>query len=155
MAEPKQFRGCQNVAAAAAMTLFACLTMGCSPKYGKAEGTRVLAGSYTLNFRNNCAYGPVEYDKLILHSDGRLEQHLKLRDGTPLDSERGHWEFYPPSNVFLEEHWDFHFDADQKQPKRGNYSLIVEFISKEPPIIVVDPDDNCFYEKSGKPDAGL
>jgi len=148
MAGPNQFRGFQNVAVVAAVTLFACLTTGCSPKYGKAEGTRVLAGSYTLNFRNNCTYGPVEYDKLILHSDGRLEQHLKLQDGTLLDSERGHWEFDPPSNVFLEERWDFHFRPIQKQPERGSDGLVVEFFSKEPPIIVIDPDDNCFYEQT-------
>jgi len=120
---------------------------GCSPKYDKANGTRILSGSYRLNSTNNCTYGPVDSDVLVLHPDGRLEQHVRLKDGRKFDSEQGRWEFSPPSNVWLDDRWDFHFENTRKDPEKGSYSLTVEFFSKEPPVIVVDPDDNCFYER--------
>src|SRR5262245_2373048 len=104
--------------------------VGCSLKYGKEDGTRLLAGSYRLITTNSCTYGPVDSDRLTLFTNGRLEQHVVLRDGRRFDSEQGRWEFFPPSNVFLEDRWDYHFEANQKEPEKGFYSLVVEFPSK-------------------------
>jgi hypothetical protein len=130
-----------------AMQLF--FLVGCTPNYGARESTRVLAGKYRLVTTNNCSYGPVESDVLILHPGGRLEQHLTLKYGHKFDVEQGHWEFSPPSNVRLERRWDYYF-APKKGPEQGAYSLIVEFTRNDPPVMVVHPDDNCFYEQVPK-----
>ena len=123
--------------------LCALLMLGCSRPPTVAEAKRELTGRWILNTKHNCTYGPVESDELLLHEDGRLEQHLKLKDGRVFDSTDGRWSFIPRTNVGLESRWDFR--ADVKQPVKGSESLIVEF--GKDPVIVIDPDSNCFYMK--------
>lgn len=123
--------------------LCALLMLGCGRPPTVVEAKRELTGRWTLNTKHNCTYGPVESDELLLHEDGRLEQHLKLKDGRVFDSTDGRWSFIPRTNVGLESRWDFR--ADVKQPVKGSESLIVEF--GKDPVIVIDPDSNCFYMK--------
>ena len=119
------------------------VVFGCNRPPSEPEAKRELTGRWLLNTKHNCTYGPVESDELLLHEDGRLEQHLKLKDGRAFDSTDGHWSFIPKTNVGLESRWDFR--ADVKEPVKGSESLIVEF-GKET-VIVIDPDSNCFYMK--------
>jgi hypothetical protein len=118
--------------------------LGCNHPPSEAEAKRQLHGRWLLNTEHNCTYGPVESDELLLHEDGRLEQHLKLKDGRVFNSTDGRWSFIPQTNVGLESRWDFRSDA--KEPIKESESLIVEF-GKEP-VIVIDPDSNCFYMKA-------
>jgi hypothetical protein len=110
----------------------------------EAEAKRELRGRWLLHAERDCTYGPVESDELLLHEDGRLEQHLKLKDGRLFNSTDGHWSFIPTTNVGLESRWDFR--SDVKDPIKRSESLVVEF-GKEP-AIVIDPDSNCFYLKA-------
>ena len=119
--------------------------VGCSRNPSQAEAVRELSGHWVLHTERDCTYGPVKSDELRLYPDGRLGQHLTLRDGGKYDSENEHWSFTPPSSVGLESRWDFHFSADAKAPSKESESLIVEFGSE--PVIVIDPDSNCFYSK--------
>ncbi len=81
----------------------------------------------------------IESDKLILHSDGRLEQHLKLLNGKHYDSAHERWEYTPDNGVFL----DRRLTASAGTPELEG--LIVEF--SEPPAILLNPDQDCFYQK--------
>jgi len=121
----------------------AMLLLGCNRPVNEVEAKRQLTGRWLLNTERNCTYGPVESDELLLHQDGRLEQHLKLKDGRVFNSTDGHWSFMPSTNVGLESRWDFRTDV--KSPVKGSESLIVEFGKQ--PVIVIDPDSNCFYMK--------
>ena len=55
----------------------------------------------------------------------------------------GHWSFIPKFNIGLESRWDFR--SGVKGPIKESESLIIEF--GKDPLIVVDPDSNCFYSK--------
>ena len=117
--------------------------IGCNRQPSETEAKRQLTGRWLLDTKHDCAYGPVASDELLLHEDGRLEQHLKLKDGRLFNSTEGHWSFIPKTNVGLESRWDFRTDV--KEPVKGSESLIVEF--GKDPVIVIDPDSNCFYSK--------
>ena len=127
------------------MILAACalLFAGCNHRIDRPEAEKQLTGRWLLNTQRNCTYGPVESDELILHKDGRLEQHLRLKDGRAFKSMDGRWSFIPRTNVGLESRWDFRTNA--ADPVRESDSLVVEF-GREP-VILIDPDSNCFYEK--------
>ena len=96
------------------------LIFGCNRSPTVAESKRELTGHWILNTKHDCTYGPVESDELLLHEDGRLEQHLKLKDGRVFESTDGHWSFIPRTNVGLESRWDFR--ADVKEPVKGSES---------------------------------
>ena len=127
-----------------AVPLVISICLGCNRPVNEAEARRELSGRWLLHTERDCTYGPVESDELLLHEDGRLEQHLKLKDGRVFDSTDGHWSFIPKTNVGLESRWDFR--SDVKDPIKRSESLIVEF-GKEP-AVVIDPDSNCFYLKA-------
>jgi hypothetical protein len=116
---------------------------GCSRPPSEAEAKRQLTGRWLLDTKHDCTYGPVESDELVLHQDGRLEQHVKLKDGRTYESQNEQWSFMPKTNVWLQSRWTFPGDA--KAPYKETQSLIVEF-GKEP-VIVINPDSNCFYSK--------
>lgn len=116
---------------------------GCNRLPNDAEAKRQLTGRWLLHTERNCTYGPIESDELRLHQDGRMEQHLKLKDGRTYDSDNERWSFIPKTNVGLESRWNF--PAQAKVPTKESESLIVEF-GREP-VIVIDPDSNCFYMK--------
>jgi hypothetical protein len=127
------------------ITVLLCglLTIGCNRPPREAEAKQELVGRWLLNTEHNCTYGAVESDELRLYPDGRMEQHLKLRDGRTFDSQNERWSFLPKTNVGLESRWNF--PAKAKAPIKESESLIVEFGKQ--PVIVIDPDSNCFYMK--------
>jgi hypothetical protein len=96
-----------------------------------------------LNTERNCTYGAVESDEPLLLPDGRLEQYLKLKDGRAFQPVSERWSYIPKTNLGLESRWTF--PANTKTPTKESESLIVEF--GKPPLIVIDPDSNCFYMK--------
>jgi len=116
---------------------------GCGRAISDANARRALTGRWLLNTNRNCTYGAVESDELILYEDGKMEQHLRLKDGRKFDSNSEHWSFIPKTNIGLESRWNF--PAGAKAPSKESESLIVEF--SKPPAIVIDPDSNCFYAK--------
>jgi hypothetical protein len=120
-----------------------CFALGCNRPVDEAEARRQLSGRWVLNTERNCTYGAIESDELVLFPDGRMGQHLKLRDGRAFDSTNERWSFMPKTNVGLESRWNF--PADAKAPTKESESLIVEFGRR--PVIVIDPDSNCFYMK--------
>ena len=122
-----------------------CVCAACTPKQRADAARRELIGNWKLNMAHNCAYGPVISDIMQLREDGGLEQSVLLQSGAKLDSDRGHWSFIPPSNVGLESHWSFPQNATA--PVRESTSLIVEFHRSGNPVILINPDSNCFYEK--------
>jgi len=117
--------------------------IGCASRPTETEARRQLSGRWLLDTKHDCNYGPVKSDELLLREDGRLEQHLILKDGRTFDSTNGHWSFIPKSNVGLESRWSFRTEAEG--PVKTSESLIVEF--GKTPVIVIDPDSNCFYWK--------
>jgi len=121
----------------------ACFVLGCNHPSNEAEATKQLSGRWLLNTQRDCSYGPVESDELLLLPDGRLEQHLKLKDGRTFQSTSERWFYSPKTNVDLESRWTY--PADAKTPTKESESLIVEF--GKSPVIVIDPDSNCFYMK--------
>lgn len=123
--------------------LLGLLLFGCNRRPDEATAKQQLTGRWVLNTQRNCTYGPIESDELRLHEHGHMEQHLKLKDGRTYDSENERWSFIPKTNVGLESRWNF--PANSKARTKESESLIVEF-GKEP-VIVIDPDSNCFYMK--------
>ena len=72
-----------------------------------------------------------------------MEQHLKLKDGREFQSASEHWSYIPRSNVGLESRWTFY--ANTQTPTKESESLVVEW--SKPPVILINPDSNCFYMK--------
>ena len=83
--------------------------------------------------------GVLKVDKLILHSDGRLEQHLKFLNAKKFDSAQEHWKYTPDDGILLNQR----LTAPAGTPE--SEGLIVEF--REPPVILLNPDEDCFYQK--------
>jgi hypothetical protein len=115
----------------------------CDTGADPATAARVLPGEYAFRPNNGCTYGPVKSDQLILYPNGTYDQHLRLQDGRSFDSTGQKWVFISRHNIGMESRWDY--PAGAKAPIRESDSLVVEF--SKPPVIVIDPDNNCFYEQ--------
>ena len=89
--------------------------------------------------RHDCQDWGIESDKLILHSDDRLEQHLKFLNGKKFDSAQEHWEYTPNNGISLNRRLTAPAGTLESE------GLIVEF--SEPPVILLNPDEDCFYQK--------
>ena len=108
---------------------------GCNRAPKPEEAHKRLVGQWRLVVKSDCKHWGVDSDTLILHSDGRMEQHLKLLNGKKYDSAQEHWEYSA----------DLHIVLDQRLRVSVPEVLIVEF--SDPPVIVLNPDGNCFYER--------
>ena len=82
-------------------------------------------------------------DRMILHSDGRMEQHAIYGAGKHYDAVDEHWDILTERSVFLDRWLDL---TDNPTGKPTPAGLSVEFT--RPPLILVNPDSNCFYERS-------
>lgn len=103
-----------------------------------------IPGRWILQTQRNCTYGPVKSDELTFHSDGTFDQKLSTFDGKMYQSSVNHWSLLNNSrNIALEARWNLPKGADV--PRRESESLIIE--ATNPPSIVIDPDNNCFYQK--------
>jgi hypothetical protein len=122
------------------LLLIAFAIVGCRRTPNPAVAHRILTGKWSLVIRHDCQDWGIESDILILHSDGRLEQHLKFLNGKKFESAHEHWEYSADNGIFLNRR----LTASAGTPETEG--LIVEF--SEPPVIVLNPDQDCFYQKS-------
>lgn len=116
------------------------------------DARRMLTGHWELRLGNDCKDYGIQSDMLVLHSDGRLEQHFVSSSGARYDASEGHWSYVPDNSVSFDARRNFF----SKQPSTGTIgvsvheTLIVEFGS--PSIILLNPDSDCFYRKIGDRD---
>jgi hypothetical protein len=72
-----------------------------------------------------------------------MEQHLRLLNGKKYDSAQEHWEYFPDHSISLDRR------LSVSNPQNAGTSraevLILEF--SDPPVIVLNPHQNCFYER--------
>jgi hypothetical protein len=89
----------------------------------------------------------VASDKLVLHSDGTLEQHTVSKRGFRYDAPAEKWEYSSETHVQLDSRKDF-FNSQPSNEfvgVRRPEVLIVDF--RTPNIILLNPDQDCFYTK--------
>jgi hypothetical protein len=118
-------------------------TASCRKTPNPGEAHKLLAGNWRLVVKSDCAHWEVDSDTLILHSDGRMEQHLKLLSGKKYDSAHERWEYLPDHSVSLDRRLTVTDPQYAGTPQLE--VLIVEF--SQPPVILLNPHQNCFYER--------
>jgi hypothetical protein len=123
-------------------------TLACKQTPTAEDAHRLLSGKYRLVVRHDCEQWGVDSDTLVLHADGRMEQHLKLRNGKSYDSVQAHWEYIPDHSVSLDRR--LVISDPQNAGMAQLQVLIVEF--SDPPVIVLNPDEDCFYERYSSAD---
>jgi len=134
------FRFC--CAALTLALLWLCLN-ACKKTPGAEQAHRLLVGKWRLVVKSDCEKWGVESDTLVLHSDGRMEQHLNLLNGKKYDSMQGHWEYLPDHSISLDRRLTVSDPQSAGVPQLQ--VLILEFT--DPPAIVLNPSENCFYER--------
>jgi hypothetical protein len=72
-----------------------------------------------------------------------MEQHLKMLNGKSYDSVQEHWEYVADRSISLDRRLTVTDSQYAGIPE--SEVLIVEF--SEPPAIVLNPDQDCFYER--------
>ncbi len=123
------------------------LTISCSRAPSVPEANRLLEGRWELVIGHNCSGYGIKSDVLILHGDGRLEQHFVSIYGQRYDSTDQHWSYLPDRSINL----DMRKNFLTKRPADGTIgvsiheTLLVEF--GKPSVIVLNPDGSCFYRK--------
>jgi hypothetical protein len=122
-----------------AFFLFLTLATGCSEKKSAIS----LVGEWKLQVPKGCNYGDVKSDRLILHADGAMEQYIDFADGSNYSSKTEHWKQLSAGDVSLQKR--MHVPNNGSREKRGEILLIEP---TNPPLILLDPDANCFYEKT-------
>jgi hypothetical protein len=118
-------------------------TASCRKTPSPEEAHKLLTGEWRLVVRSDCAHWGIDSDTLILHADGTMEQHLKLRNGKKYDSVQEHWEFLPDHSISLDRRLTVTDPQNAGTPQLD--VLIVEF--SQPPVILLNPHQNCFYER--------
>jgi hypothetical protein len=118
-------------------------TAGCRTPPSPEGAHKLLAGKWRLVVKSDCKQWDVENDTLILHSDGRMEQHLKLLNGKQYDSDKEHWEYLPDHSISLDRRLVVSDPKNAWIPRLE--VLILEF--SDPPVILLNPHENCFYER--------
>ncbi len=136
IAASRQLRVC-----ALAIALTSCY--GCSSKQTVESTRAALVGAWHLQIGSSCSARSVISDELVLHSDGRLEQHSTYDSGKRYDAADQHWDIVTEKSVSLK-NW-----LDLTDNPTGKPTLAVLFVElTHPAIILVNPDSNCFYKKN-------
>jgi hypothetical protein len=81
--------------------------VGCNHKRAESEARSLLVGEWNLHIGSDCAMYDVASNKLILHSDGTLEQHAVSKRGFRYDAPAETWEYSPENHVQLDSRKDF------------------------------------------------
>jgi hypothetical protein len=121
--------------------------VGCNQKRTSSEARSLLVGEWNLHIGSDCATYDVASDKLILHSDGTLEQHTVSKRGFRYDAPAEKWEYVPENGVLLNSRKDF-FNSQPVNEfvgVRRAEGLIVDF--RTPNVIILNPNQDCFYTK--------
>lgn len=121
--------------------------VSCKHKRTDSEARSLLVGEWNLHIGSDCSTYDVASDKLILHSDGTFEQHTVSKRGFHYDAPAEKWEYSPENHVFLNSRKNFFNSqpANEFVGARMGEALIVDF--KTPMVILLNPDENCFYTK--------
>lgn len=131
---------------AAVILLLGCLCAGCHKQVTSEEARSQLTGQWTLVVKSSCGDFGIRSDNLILHHDGRLEQHLEMISGKRFDSSTdSRWSFMPNNSVSLDERFNVEKSGTEVSVEKRHEILIVEFT--KPPSILLNPDLNCFYQR--------
>jgi hypothetical protein len=130
--------------------LFGLLGVSCTRTPSVADANRMLSGDWELALGHDCRDYGIRSDNLALHPDGTFEQHFVSIYDQHYDSDRGHWSYSPDNHINFDSRKNFL----TKQPQEGvagmsvRENLITEF--RKPPIILLNPDSDCFYRKVTK-----
>jgi hypothetical protein len=121
--------------------------VGCNHKRTDSEARSLLTGEWNLHIGSDCADYDVASDKLILRSDGTLEQHTVSKRGFSYDAPAEKWEYVPEDGVLLNSRKDFFNSqpANQFVGVRRAEGLIVDL--KAPMVILLNPKQDCYYTK--------
>jgi len=117
----------------------------CSSNQNQVLSRNTLAGTWQLRIGSSGSSRGVISDRLVLYSDGRLEQHAVYGSGKRYDALDQHWDIEPDKSVSLRNWLDL---TDNPTGKPTFAVLLVE--TKHPPTILVNTDSNCFYLKETK-----
>jgi hypothetical protein len=115
---------------------------GCWSKQSHTSSRSALIGTWRLQIGSSCSSKGVIRDELVLHSDGRLEQHATYGSGKQYDAVDQHWDIVTEKSVSLSNWLDL---TDNPTGKPTFAVLSVELT--HPAIILVNADSNCFYIK--------
>jgi len=126
-----------------ALGLLLLALTACKKTPSPEQAHRLLTGRWHLIIKSDCKDWGIESDTLILHSDGSMEQHLKLLNGKKYDSLREHWDYLPDHSISLDRRLTVSDPQNAGIPQLQ--VLILEFSG--PPAIVLNPGENCFYER--------
>lgn len=139
----RRFTMLRKLACFCVMLIVLGLLICCSPSRNDSNNERaVLAGTFRLQIRSSCANKGLRGDELILHEDGRLEQHSVLASGKRYDTTNEKWSYIAQDSVSLQKWMDF---TDNPSGKPIGAVLLVNF--GKPPSILVSPDSDCLYVK--------
>ncbi|MBZ5506304.1 MAG: hypothetical protein LAO78_12665 [Acidobacteriia bacterium] len=134
--------------AACRLLIIALLAVvSCKHKRTDSEARSLLVGEWNLHIGSDCAMYGVASDKLILHSDGTLEQHTVSKRGFHYDAPAEKWDFLPEHSVSFDSRKNF-FNSQPANEFVGakiGEVLLVEFTT--PPVILLNPNEDCFYTK--------
>jgi hypothetical protein len=126
--------------------LLGCLCAGCYKPVTPDDGKNQLAGQWILIVKSSCSDLGIRSDKLVLHRDGRLEQHLEMISGERFDSSAdSKWSFIPGNSLSLDERFNVAKSGAKVSIEKRHEILIIEFT--KPPSILLDPDQDCFYQR--------
>jgi hypothetical protein len=126
--------------------LLMCQWVACSKQMTREEAKNQLAGEWMLVVKSDCENFGIRGDKLILHQDGRLEQHLEMTNAkTYVSSVDSKWSFLPRNSVSFDERFNVTKSNGEITVEKRHEILIVEFTN--PPSILLNPDMNCFYQR--------
>jgi hypothetical protein len=117
-------------------------SVGCNRTPNGDTATKDLVGTWTFQSGSGCKYG-VASDVLEIRQDGSFVQRTVPLGSVDATLTQGRWAYSEPRGISLDKR--FHVPA-QGTVERRSEILVVEFSS--PPIILLDPDSNCFYERS-------
>ena len=134
---------CSRIVVGAAVIAVLLGTAGCRRTPSPEEAQKLLTGKWRLVVKSDCKDWGVDGDMLILHSDGKLEQHLKLFNGKHYDSDKEHWEYLPDHSISLDRRLVVSDPQHAGIPR--SEVLILEF--SDPPVILLNPHEDCVYER--------
>lgn len=129
------------------IALILVFAASCSRTPSPADAKRMLAGRWELKLGHDCQDYGIRSDELILHSDGRLEQHFVSVYNQRYDADGERWSYMPDNSVNFDDRKNFFTN----QPKNGvigvsiHETLLVEF--GNPSVILLDPHSDCLYRK--------
>jgi hypothetical protein len=134
---------CSRILVGAAVIAVLLGTAGCRRTPSPERAQKLLIGKWRLVVKSDCNYWGVDSDILVLHSDGKMEQHLTLLNGQHYDSVHEHWEYLPDHSISLDRRLVVSDPQHAGIPRLE--VLILEF--SDPPVMLLNPHEDCFYER--------